>query len=95
MASGNSCLELTEKISWDDFADYADKLLGILNGKVYSKTASFDIIIWEVSINGENFRLVFDDLPVMVMLESSSEEGDNQLLKIKDYLKNTIEHNYE
>jgi hypothetical protein len=86
MASGNLCLDLTEKINWEDFASYANSLVNILNGEIISKTVGFDLIIWEISVNGESFRLVFDDFPVMVTLESSSEQGDEQLLKIKDYL---------
>jgi len=86
MASGHLCLEITEKIVWDDFPDYANSLIRILKGEIISKISSFDLIIWEISINGESFKLVFDDFPLMVTLESSSDQGDNQIRDIRDYL---------
>ena len=37
MASGNLCLELTDKVTWEQFPKYAKKLMKVLDGKIVSK----------------------------------------------------------
>lgn len=86
MASGNLCLDLTENINWEDFPIYAEKLLNFLGGKIISKTDGPDIRIWDVIINKQNYRLTFDDYPLMVALESSDNEADNEIKRIRESL---------
>lgn len=86
MASRHLCLEITEKINWENFPNYANNLINILGGEILSKIENFDIIIWKISINDKNYNLVFDDFPQMISLESSDNQADNQLEKIKEFL---------
>jgi len=88
MASGHSCLNITEKVDWDDFPEYANKLIKILNGKLLSKIDAADVRIWEVSINNQKYNLTYDDYPVMVALESSDDGSDNEIGNIQNLLLN-------
>lgn len=86
MSSGHSCLNLSSKVSWEGFSEYAEKILEKLGGVIYKKSDSPDVRVWDVLIQGELLRLVFDDFPTMVSLESKSESGDKVLLSIKALL---------
>jgi len=87
MASGNLCLELTDKISWESFPKEAERLLKLFNGKVTSKADAVDIRVWKIIIKGKEFNLTFDDFPVMMSLESCTNDGNLEIEKIKNYLK--------
>lgn len=84
MASGHLCLDLTEKVKWEDFPSYAKLLIKLLSGKILSKVDGPDIRIWDVRINKNNYRLTFDDFPLMVALESSDDEADNEIKRIME-----------
>lgn len=86
MSSGRVFLSLNSEVEWENFPEYAERLLSVLDGVIQKKTDSFDVRIWEVSIRGESLRLVFDDFPVMVSLESVSEAGDKILLDVEKKL---------
>lgn len=86
MASGHLCLDITENMTWEDFPIYAENLLKFLGGKIISKTDGPDIRIWDVSINKNNYRLTFDDYPLMVALESSDNEADSEIKGIRESL---------
>jgi len=88
MKSGRSCLNLNSRIAWEQFPEYAENLAHVLGAKIQKKTDSFDVRIWEFLIQGELARLVFDDFPVMVSLESTSETGDSVLAGVKYRLEN-------
>lgn len=83
MHSGRACLNLTSGINWEDFPDYAKKVLNLLNGRIEKKSDSIDIRIWEVTIDNEIFHLTFDDFPVMVSIESLTQKGDSLLSDFK------------
>ncbi|RCV88968.1 DUF3630 family protein [Billgrantia montanilacus] len=87
MKSGRSCLNLNSRVDWEGFPAYAESLARALGAKIQKKTDSFDIRIWELLIEGELIRLVFDDFPVMVSLESTSEAGDSILASVKSRLE--------
>lgn len=86
MPSGHLCLELTEKVSWDDFSDYAMFIIDFLNGKIVEKSDGADLRIWDVCINGNKFQFIFDDFPVLVTLESSDDIADKELENIQQSL---------
>ncbi|MHB8874568.1 MAG: DUF3630 family protein [Myxococcaceae bacterium] len=79
MASGHSCLNLSERISWEHFGAYAERLLRTLGGLKISVADSVEMRVWTVSIDGRVLSLVFSDYPAMVSLESSDDEGDKVL----------------
>ena len=76
MASGHLCLNLSERVGWDGFPDFADNLLQAIGGEIVRKTDCPDMRLWEVRVGGSDLSLVFDDYPVMTSLESSDQAGD-------------------
>ena len=76
MASGHVCLNLSDKISWEDFPSFAELLLNTVNGKSFDVSDSVAIRMWHVKIEGVAMLLVFDDFPLMVSLESQDARGD-------------------
>lgn len=90
MRSGRSCLNLNSRVDWEEFPDYAEKLACVLGAKIQKKTDSFDVRIWELLIQSELVRLVFDDFPVMVSLESTSAMGDSILVGVKSRLEREV-----
>ena len=91
MASGHLCLNLTERMSWEEFPDYAEKFLRSIGGEIIRKSEGPDIRIWEVSIERHPVQFVFDDYPVMVSLESYDDQGDKILKHLRQKLALQIE----
>jgi len=86
MQSGSLCLNLSSRVGWDDFPDFVQKLLRNIGGEIIEKNDAVDIRVWNVDFNGEMLRIVWDDFPVMVSLESSSPSGDQKINEIFDIL---------
>jgi hypothetical protein len=76
MASGYGCLTLSEHVDWSEFPGYAQQLLAVIGGRQVSQDDGPDIRLWEVEVRGERLRLVYDDYPQMVSLESGSDAAD-------------------
>lgn len=87
MHSGHLCLELTECISWDLFPSVAEATTQVIGAKILEKIDGPDIRIWKIEFGGAMLRLVFDDYPVMMTIESPDDLGDKQLRLIHDMLK--------
>jgi len=85
-ASGHFSLEITDKMSWESFPEYALKFLSVVDGIVEKKNSSADMHIWDVTINGFSYQLVFDDYPCAMSLESSEDASDKNLFNIKEIL---------
>jgi hypothetical protein len=83
MASGHLCLNLSESVSWEDFPAYANAVLAAVGGKRTRSAEASDVRLWEVVIDGQTLRLVFDDFPAMVSLESQDALGDAVLREIQ------------
>ena len=81
MASGHLCLELSEKVEWEDFPNFASIILKKINGRVIKKCESVDIKLWTVLIDGVELYLVWDDYPFMTTFEALDDAGD-ALLKM-------------
>lgn len=82
MASGHACLNLTEQISWEAFPSFADDLMHLIGGEITNKGDRPDLRVWEVCVEGNLLRLVFDDFPVMVSMESSDDQSDKLLARL-------------
>jgi hypothetical protein len=87
MASGHLCLNLTESVGWEDFPAYAGELLRQLNGTVQSKADGVEICVWKVRLGNRELRLVYDDYPTMISLESSTDDGDSLLAELHQKLE--------
>jgi hypothetical protein len=88
MASGHMCLNLTERVSWENFPGFAESFIRSVEGSITQKSDGPDLRLWQVNIHGHLLRLVFDDFPVMVSLESSDDKGDDILKQLYRTLKN-------
>jgi len=77
---------LSESVEWDGFPAYADSFLTALGGKKTGTADAADARLWEVTIDGQQLRLVFDDFPVMVSLESADPLGDAVLRSLYQVL---------
>ncbi|MDH2433503.1 DUF3630 family protein [Pokkaliibacter sp. MBI-7] len=94
MKSGRLCLNLNSYTEWEDFPEYAKKLANKLDANINSKIDSIDIRIWELKIKNEIVRLVFDDFPMLISLESTSKEGDILLSDIKTKLEREVNNTF-
>ena len=86
MASGHLCLNLSSKVSWEEFPIFANQLLLLLEGSVLEQADGVDMRLWNVLIAGKKLRLVFDDYPVMASIESASNDGDSAIQEIHTLL---------
>ena len=86
MASGHRCLNLSECVSWEEFPDYAQELLAFMHGSKVSAVDGPDVRLWQVQVEGTGLRLVYDDYPQMVSLESDSDAGDRLLQQLDSRL---------
>ena len=85
--SGHLCLELASDMSWDRFPYFVNEFLNRFNATLEKKTDAVDIRIWEIAIEGEQIRCVFEDFPLMLSLESDTDNGDQILMKVKEELE--------
>ena len=83
MASGHLSLELTEQPSWGSFERYAEELLRRLEGRVVERGTIVDMHLWKVEIETVPLRLVYEDYPNRVSLESESYPGDMLIRKLQ------------
>lgn len=81
--AGHSCLVLTEHIAWEEFEAYAKEVLHRLDARVFEKANTVDTHLWDVEVETVPLRLVYEDHPNRVMLESSSFPGDMMLKKLQ------------
>lgn len=82
-ASGHLGLELTERIGWDDFENYATEILRRLDARVIERATMVDMHLWDVEVETVPLRLVYEDHPDRIILESSSFPGDMMLKKLR------------
>ncbi|CAC9625722.1 hypothetical protein [uncultured Gammaproteobacteria bacterium] len=87
MANGELCIELTEKINFEDFEDFAEIFLEIIPAEIIDKIEAVTIIMWTIKINNKLFYLVFDDYPVMMSLEPIDKSLDKEILQIFKKIK--------
>ena len=87
MASGHLSLELSGQVSFNGFPDYAELFLSTVGGIIKERNDSIIMCIWEVVINDCRYRLVYDDYPLGVFLESDNDRSDGELSRIKKMLE--------
>jgi hypothetical protein len=86
MASGHLNLDLSEKVSWDEFPAYVEGFRQICGGVITEKADAPDARLWGITINDVDLRLVYDDYPQMISLESSSDAGDQEIRRLHEKL---------
>lgn len=83
MKSGRLYAELISDVDWEGFSNYAEEFVKLFSGRITSRSDSVDTRVWEVIIKNRLLRLVYEDFPVMISLESQSEEGDQFIEEFK------------
>lgn len=86
IASGHLSLELTETVRWENFPLFAEQLVALLGGLVVNKADGVEICVWKIRVQDCELRLVYEDYPTMVSLESSSDAGDKYLRDVQHSL---------
>ena len=86
MKSGRLYVELISDVGWEGFPDYAEEFIKLFSGGITSRSDSVDTRVWGLTIKGQSLRLVYEDFPVMISLESQSEEGDRFVEGLREVL---------
>lgn len=84
---GHLGLELAELPSWTSFESYAERLLQQLGGRVLNRATLVDMHLWDVEIESVPLRLVYEDFPNRICLESDSDAGDLLVRTLQRRLK--------
>lgn len=82
MASGHLCIELAEGGAWDDFPAFVERLIARIGGVVTAKADAVEARIWTITHSDCELRVVFEDYPSQVSLESPSDLGDAVIQRI-------------
>ena len=86
MKSGRLYAELISDVGWEGFPNYVEEFIKLFSGSIISKNDSVDTRVWGVIIKGQSLRLVYEDFPVMISLESQSEGGDRFVEELREIL---------
>jgi hypothetical protein len=90
MENGSSCVRLTERISWDQFPEYARRLSDVLGAEGEGEYDLADGRIRDVVIDGCAFSIVWEDLPVGVSLEPRSDEAATRIPELARALREMV-----
>lgn len=82
MSSGHTCLDLSERVTWERFPEFATEFLKLVGGRVTDQADSVGVRVWNVEIEGSALWLVFDDYPIMASLESRDDSGDRVVERV-------------
>ncbi|MHA6194459.1 DUF3630 family protein [Pseudomonas wadenswilerensis] len=83
MKTGRLCADLHTQVGWEGFPEYVKEFLKVFSGRVMSRYDSVDTRLWEILLEGEKLRLVYEDFPVMICLESISSNGDGFIRRLE------------
>jgi hypothetical protein len=92
MVSGHLCLELSEAVGWDQFPRVAKEITAMIGVTAPDKAEGVEMHIWRFQLPTCQLKLVFDDFPTMVSLESDSLQGDDILRDVSEQLKKKYEN---
>jgi len=87
MKSGRLYVELNSKVGWEGFPGYAEEFVRLFSGEVVCRSDSADARVWEVVINNQVLRLVYEDFPVMISLESKTDGGDEFIEGLRVFIE--------
>jgi hypothetical protein len=86
MASGGSCILLTERISWDEFPDYAEAIVRLTGGHLGERIDSGGERVWRFDRNGLGYWITWDDLDPGVSIEPCDQVAGAEIEAIRDML---------
>ncbi len=86
MASGNLSLTVSEDVSWESFPSSADAFLRQISGLVTHKAENPLERVWEVTVQGQQFWLSYDNWMGM-SLDSTSSQCNGIVLELQEDLR--------
>lgn len=84
MHAENWSIELTEEGNWESFPRFAEVFSKQIGFAIINRTDAVDMRIFEIEYLGQRIRLVYEDFPNGISLESMSASG---AAVIKDLFK--------
>lgn len=84
MASGHLCLVFTEPVMWESFPEFACHIAGLVGATIIERADAIDMRIWKLGFQEFYIRIVYEDYPLQVSLESDSDIADTYLRQIAD-----------
>jgi len=84
MHSGHISIELTESGTWESFPKFAEEYAIQLGAILIEEIIAPNMRFWKIKIDDIELKLVYDDFPNGISLESDSDEGDEYLLDLFD-----------
>ena len=82
MHSGNLCVVLTEAGTWESFPAFAEKYCKQIDAIIVERIDGPDVRVWKIEVEGIIIRLVYDDYPNGVSLESEDDRGDEIIKRL-------------
>jgi hypothetical protein len=87
MASGQSSLLLTGKISWEEFPAYAECVVALIGGRLGTRADGGGERVWCVERGGLNYWITWDDLDPGVSIEPCDAAAGAAIEEIRDLLR--------
>jgi len=84
MYSGHVSIELTDSGTWESFPKFAKEYAKQINAILIEEIIAPNMRFWKIKIDDIELKLVYDDFPNGISLESDSDEGDEYLLDLFD-----------
>jgi hypothetical protein len=86
MASGESSLRLSTRVTWEGFASYAPAVVRLLGGRIVDRADSAPERVWTAVIEGQRFWISFDDFGLGVSLDPQDHAAGLLIPGIRDTL---------
>lgn len=86
MASGRNALLLSERVTWEQFPEYAREFADALHATISEQADAPDCRVWQLTIDGEPFWLSYDDYPGALSLEARSDGASEIVGEIRERL---------
>lgn len=86
MASGERSLLLSTRVSWEDFASYAPRVVALLGGRIIDRADSAPERVWAAIIDGQHFWISFDDFALGVSLDPQDHAAGELIPTIREKL---------
>lgn len=75
MASGQRCLLLSYRVSWEGFPDYAEAIASLIGARLGRRIDSGGERVWRLDRDGLNYWITWDDLDPGVSIEPCDAEA--------------------
>jgi len=87
MASGQSSLLLTLRISWDEFPAYAETVVALIGGRLGTRADAGGERVWCFERGGLNYWITWDDLDPGVSIEPCDAAAGAAMEELRETLR--------